>query len=111
MDHGSLDGKYTSKFGVSIMAQNPYENIADNSNAELARFCQEAARLREEDVSDFANLKNVFIAGRKVGKIPTGSADTTDTDRIGDFNYDADYMYLCVDDNGATWRRATLRSW
>jgi hypothetical protein len=67
---------------------------------------------RKSDISDFNNLKNVFISGRKVGKIPSGAADVADTDRIGDFNYTDEYIYICVDDSGtAAWRRAALSSW
>jgi len=67
---------------------------------------------RRTDVSDFNNLNNRFISGRKVGKIPTGAADVANTDRIGDFNYTDEYIYICVDNSGtAVWRRASLASW
>lgn len=87
-------------------------NFIENATPEdLAAFCREAARLREQDVEQFNNLSNVFMSGRKVGKIPTGSSDVAATDRVGDFNYDVNYLYLCVDNSGATWRRITLGSW
>ena len=69
------------------------------------------SRVREEDMRDWNNLSNTFMRGRKVGKVPTSSADVATDDRLGDFNYDASYMYLCVDNSGATWRRITLGSW
>lgn len=93
------------------MAQELYNFIESEDPKDLAVFCREAARLREQDVEQFSNLSNVFMSGRKVGKIPTGSSDVAATDRIGDFNYDANYLYLCVDNSGATWRRVTLGSW
>lgn len=72
---------------------------------------QQISRTRKDDISIFSNLENVFMSGRKVGKIPTASNDVTDEDRIGDFNFDAGYLYILVDNSGATWRRATLGSW
>lgn len=69
-------------------------------------------RLRNtEDISEFDNLKNVFISGRKVEKVPSASNDVVATDREGDFNYDASYIYILIDNSGLTWRRATLGSW
>lgn len=76
----------------------------------LFDFIDEITRLRDDDLSDFDNLKNVFISGRKVGKVPSSSSDITG-DRVGDFNYDASYIYICVDNAGtAAWRRASLGS-
>jgi hypothetical protein len=93
------------------MTTQPYPFIENDSNAILGEFCRESARLREQDIADFSNLSNVFMKGRKVGKIPTGSSDVSAGDRIGDFNYDASYLYICVDNSGAAWRRITLGSW
>lgn len=91
--------------------RNRYTIIDNDSNAVLGNFCREIARIRNEDITDFNNLQNIFMRGRKVGKIPTGSSDIASTDRVGDFNYDASYLYLCVDNSGATWRRIALGSW
>lgn len=93
------------------MARDGYPIIANDSNAVLKQFCQEITRQREQDVEDFNNLSNVFLKGRKVAKIPTGSTDTSN-DRIGDFNYDTDFIYVCVDDSGtAVWRRVAIGAW
>lgn len=93
------------------MSTQPYVFISNESLREIGNFCREITRIREQDVNDFTNLSNVFMSGRKVGKIPTSSTDIIITDRIGDFNYDADYLYICVEDSGAAWRRITLGSW
>lgn len=94
------------------MTTRSYDLIPEgNDLKQIGEFCREVARVREEDVQNFNNLSNVFMRGRKVGKIPTGSSDIAATDRVGDFNYDASYLYLCVDNSGATWRRITLGSW
>jgi hypothetical protein len=85
-----------------------------NHDAELqdiVRFSEVVQRLREDDIREQQNLTNIFMRGRKVGKIPTSSADVAASDKIGDFNYDASYLYILVDNSGATWRRATLGSW
>jgi hypothetical protein len=79
---------------------------------ELVDFAKDVARKRLEDIANFNNLPNLFMAGRKVGKVPTGSADVTPSDRIGDFNYTTSYLYICVDNSGtAAWRRVALGSW
>lgn len=67
---------------------------------------------RKDDISQIRNLVNVFVSGRKVGKIPTGSADVSSTDRIGDFNVTASYAYYLIDNAGtAEWRRVAVSSW
>lgn len=78
---------------------------------DLVKSAQYVQRLREDDVNEFNNLVNVFMRGRKVGKIPTGSADIDASDRVGDFNYDASYLYLVIDNSGAAWRRISLGVW
>lgn len=94
------------------MVTEPYRYIDTDTNNELGDFARDVARIRERDVDSFNNLTNTFMRGRKVGKIPTGSSDVATTDRVGDFNYDASYLYICVDSGGsAVWRRATLGSW
>lgn len=69
-------------------------------------------RLRKEDVQEITNLNNIFISGRKVGRVPTSSANVIDGDRVGDVNYDLNYLYLLSTD-GVTpaWRRIALVAW
>jgi len=93
------------------MATRQYDFIDNDDNKAIADFCRDIARIRQEDIDDFNNLTNVFIRGRKVGKIPTSSVDISVTDRVGDFNYDANYLYICVNDTTAAWRRVALESW
>lgn len=92
------------------MREYPFVNGEDQKSImNLIRFI---VKERKTDVNDFFNLKNVFISGRKVAKIPTGASDITIADRIGDFNYDTSYIYIVVDNAGtAEWRRAALASW
>lgn len=94
------------------MTTKSYNFITEDSLTPIGEFCRDIARTREDDIRDFANLSNIFMRGRKVGKIPANSADTTG-DRVGDFNYATDsgteYLYICMDVSGtAVWRRVAL---
>lgn len=72
---------------------------------DLVEFAKNISRERLRDISDFDNLQNIFMRGRKVGKTPTASNDTTDS-RVGDFNYDSTNFYFCIDNSGtAAWRK------
>lgn len=89
-----------------------YPAIPLNADAEtIAKWAALVTRYRQYDVADFDNLPSIFMSGRKVGKIPTSSTDVVDSDRIGDFNYTSSYLYLCVDNAGAAWRRISLGVW
>ena len=74
----------------------------------IEEWTNRLVEIREEDITEFTNLDQKFILGRKVERFPTSSADVIPTDNIGDFNYDDQYMYLLVDFGGPTWRRAAL---
>ena len=88
-----------------------YPNIKPESSKDVFTLLRYITRERRNDVNDFNNLRNIFVSGRKVDKIPTGAADISSPDRVGDFNFDADYIYICVDNSGAAWRRVALSSW
>lgn len=67
---------------------------------------------RKSDIRDNSNLTNIFVSGRKSGKIPSSSTDITADDKVGDINYDVNYLYICVDNSGtAVWRRVALTAW
>lgn len=94
------------------MTQESYPLLTNADPQQVADTLREIARLRERDIEDFANLKNVFMRGRKVAKIPTASTDIVATDREGDFNFDVDYVYICVGTgSGLAWRRTAVESW
>lgn len=81
---------------------------------DIATTVRAIVRLRAQDVSEFNNLPNVLIAGRKVGKIPTSSADVDPTDNVGDVSFalDGSYVYYLITNAGvASWRRVALASW
>lgn len=74
---------------------------------------QDISRKRQEDITDRNTFNSIFVNGRKVGKVPSGSADVVPTDRIGDLNITKDYIYTCCDDGagGAVWRRQAQSAW
>jgi len=79
---------------------------------EVVKLLQYILKERPNDVNDFTNLNNRFLLGRLSGKIPSGSLDVANTDRIGDVNFTPTYMYVLVDNSGtAEWRRVALSSW
>ncbi len=92
------------------MKEHPQINTASKKDVDI--LLRSIMKERRLDVRSMENLDNVFMRGRKVGKIPTGASDISASDRIGDFNFDAGFLYLCVDNSGtAEWRKAILSSW
>lgn len=90
----------------------PFPKYTVSNLPELIEIVRYILKERRNDINDFENLKNVFISGRKVGKIPTGATDITNDDKVGDISYDASYLYIVVDNSGtAEWRRVALASW
>jgi hypothetical protein len=90
----------------------PYPKFAPESLEDIKTIIMRILDNRPFDIDEFTNLNNVFIAGRKSGKIPSSSADIAISDRVGDISYDADYLYIVVNDSGsAEWRRVALGSW
>lgn len=82
------------------------------SLSDIVDFVRYICRTRDDDVTEAGNYNNIFIRGRLVGKVPTGSADVAATDKIGDVNFTDDYMYVLIDNSGtAEWRRVALGSW
>lgn len=95
---------------MSAPAFREYPYIPTLTDEEQKELLREICSLRKEDIGQIANLINIFWQGRSVGKIPTDSNDVDEAvDKIGDLSYDADYMYILVNDSGAgKWRRISL---
>lgn len=69
-------------------------------------------RTRAEDISATDNLTQKYILGRRVGRIPSSSADVIDGDKLNDFNVTATYAYFLINNAGtAAWRRVAVGSW
>ena len=89
----------------------PYPELKSEEPKDIAKVIKEITRERDSDVTDFTNLTSIFIRGRKVAKVPSASNDVVATDRLGDFNATATYLYILIDNSGAEWRRVALASW
>lgn len=90
-----------------------YPILKDDTLKGVFEWLKYVVRARSEDVQEFNNLPNIFISGRKVGKVPSASNDVVADDKLGDFNADGTtgYAYFLVDNTGtAEWQRAKLGS-
>ena len=56
-----------------------YQDFFSNNLPEMAKTLRDIVKKRINDVYDFDNLKNVFMSGRSVAKIPTASKSPTKT--------------------------------
>lgn len=94
------------------MTTTPWPQFNDASPKGIDFFLRYLSRTRNADIAEFKNLNNRFILGRKVAKVPTASSDVSATDAVGDFSYDASYLYILIDNAGTpSWRRSSLGSW
>lgn len=69
---------------------------------------------REQDIVEWINLDNRFVAGRVVSRAaPSSATDTAAGDTVGDIVRDATYEYKLLDISGTLkWdRRALDVSW
>ena len=90
----------------------PFPTISIDDLKTTMKVVQFIVRERDTDIRSWNNLQNIYVLGRKVGKIPTSSLDIDPTDKIGDVNYDQNYYYIVVESGGnAEWRRISLGTW
>lgn len=87
---------------------NPYPHDIPPTLGGMNTALRFISRERANDITEFNNLQNTFMRGRKVGKVPSSSTDAAVTDRNGDVNWDTNYLYLYM---GAAWRRVALGVW
>jgi len=88
-----------------------YPQVIGNGVETLKNWANQVVEMRLDDLGDFDKLPEMYMRGRKVNKVPSASNDITG-DRPGDFNYDASYLYICLDNSGTiVWRRAALAAW
>lgn len=91
----------------------PYQKNIKENLKDVVTAANDMSRKREEDITDRNTFNSIYVMGRKVGKVPSSSADVADTDRVGDQNLTKDYAYFCVSDGagGAVWRRIAMATW
>ena len=89
----------------------PYPILKDQTIAGIFEWLKYVVRARTDDIREFENLENIFVYGRKVGKIPSASNNVVADDKVGDFNVTATYAYYLIDNAGtAEWRRVAVGS-
>lgn len=97
---------------MSTIIFKDYPYWVPSTLAEVIKQLQQIASTRKDDISTITQITSSFVSGRKVGRLPTSSTNVLATDKVGDVNYDASYLYILVDNAGTpTWRRATLGTW
>lgn len=70
-------------------------------------WMMDVTQKREDDVKDFDNLQEIFV--RKVSREPVNSADVLGQDKVGDFSFQAGYLYILINDSGTIkWQRTAL---
>jgi hypothetical protein len=90
---------------------NPIQQLIINDTSNHTDVLRSIARERLNDLVEWDNLPERFMRGRKVSKVPSASTDTTGS-REGDINYDASYLYICVNNAGTlVWRRIASAAW
>lgn len=93
-----------------IFKDYPYWGASNLS--EVIEQLRQITSLRKQDITAISQITGSFVSGRKVGKIPSSSADVAASDKVGDVNYTASYLYILVDNSGTpAWRRVALSSW
>lgn len=88
----------------------PFNPTSDKDFPAIYSTLEDIIAKRQEDVARLLGIENLNSALRKVVKIPSSSTDiVASIDLLGDFNYDANYLYIVVSSGGAlVWRRITL---
>lgn len=106
-----MDGGVASLL-YSALKLREYPNLNLDDEKDKALFIREVANIRKDDITQFQNIQNTFIAGRKVGRVPSSSIDVIDGDKVGDFNVTSTYAYFLIDNAGTgEWRRVAVSSW
>lgn len=96
---------------------NDYPNLTPDNPVDQKEFMRVVTRERTNDIKEFENLQNRFMAGRKVGKIPASSSDISPSDKLNDFNIIDDggtvyYYTLVLVGANPTWGRIEVdTSW
>jgi len=97
---------------TSTIVFKDYPYWSAESLEEIRELLRQITNTRKEDITVISQITSSFISGRKVGKIPSSSADVSASDKVGDVNYTASFLYILVDNAGTpVWRRVALAAW
>lgn len=89
-----------------------YPNPKGSKLEDVLDVLKQICSFRNEDVNEYNNLNKVLIRGRLTARVPSASNDVVTGDLVGDFNPQADYLYILVANGGTpAWRRITAAAW
>lgn len=86
---------------MTTLKDYPYYPI--QTDADVKEVLSRIANIRKDDITQIQNLQNIFVGGRKVGKIPANSGDVAVTDRLGDISFDNSNMYVLQNSGAPAW--------
>lgn len=85
-----------------------YPKLVSTDSEQIKAWADNVTRQRISDVDEMNALPNVYIAGRKVAKVPTSSSDITGS-FPGDFNVTVSFAYFCINNAGTVeWVRVAV---
>lgn len=86
-----------------------YPNWTPETLEDVKQHLREIENVRKDDITQVSNLVNIFVSGRKVGRIPSSSTNVIDGDKVGDFNVTDSFAYYLIDTGaGGEWRRVAV---
>lgn len=79
---------------------------------DVTEWIRQTIEVHDKNLEDWKLLPESYIQGRKVRRVPSASNNVVAGDAEGDFNYDASYLYLLINNAGTlAWRRVAISSW
>lgn len=90
-----------------------YTQLLNETTKDLSTVVRDMVRIRKDDLSDWGNLKNTYVLGRRSSRIPASSTDVLKTDKENDVVTDiaGGFEYKLVISSGKLeWRRVALGS-
>ena len=80
-------------------------------NTDRAASLDQMIRRYNDLAERFSLLTDVLIQGRLTDRVPTSSSDIVDGEKVGDINFQNDYIYILTDNAGTpAWRRVAVSS-
>ena len=86
-----------------------YPTSIDQTMTGVVTALQKIAQIRGQDQTQWNDLKNQFLSGRSVTRIPSASNNVLSTDNVGDFNVTSTYAYFLISNSGSPeWVRIAV---
>lgn len=74
----------------------------------LIEQMRQICNVRKDDIIRIQNFDSTYVMGRTTYRVPSGSADIVDGDKVGDVVLTSSFVYYLVDNGTPQWVRATL---